>query len=89
MQATGQPEQARAQYSAALTLAVATGDRYQQARAHTGLAHARHAAGEDGLAREHWQHALTLYDDLGVPDAEIVRVHLAALGHLPESSGTT
>jgi DNA-binding SARP family transcriptional activator/tetratricopeptide (TPR) repeat protein len=89
LQATGQPEEARAQYAAALTLAVATGDRYQQARAHAGLAHARHAAGEDGLAREHWQHALTLYDHLGVPDAEIVRVHLAALGHLPESSGTT
>jgi len=87
--ATGQSEQARAQHSAALTLAVATGDRYQQARAHAGLAHARHAAGEDGLAREHWQHALTLYDDLGVPDAEVVRVHLAALGDMPKTSGTT
>ncbi len=87
LHATGQPEQARAQHAAALTLAVETGDRYQQARAHTGLAHTRHAAGEHGLARQHWQRALTLYTDLGVPDADDVRAHLAALGHIARSSG--
>ena len=87
LHATGQSEQARAQHAAALALAVETGDRYQQARAHTGLAHTRHAAGEHGLARQHWQHALTLYTDLGVPDANDVRAHLAALGHIAEDSG--
>src|SRR5215467_12911191 len=87
LHATGQSEQARAQHAAALTLAVETGDRYQQARAHIGLAHARQAAGEHGLARQHWQHALTLCTDLGIPDAEDVRVHLAALGHTAEDSG--
>jgi tetratricopeptide (TPR) repeat protein/DNA-binding SARP family transcriptional activator len=87
LHATGQSEQARAQHAAALALAVETGDRYQQARAHTGLAHTRHAAGEHGLARQHWQHALTLYTDLGVPDADDVRAHLAALGHMAEDSG--
>jgi DNA-binding SARP family transcriptional activator/tetratricopeptide (TPR) repeat protein len=87
LHATGQSEQARAQHAAALTLAVETGDRYQQARAHTGLAHARHAAGEHVLARQHWQRALTLYTDLGVPDADDVRTHLAALGHRAEDSG--
>jgi len=86
LHATGQSEQARAQHAAALALAVETGDRYQQARAHTGLAHTRHAAGEHGLARQHWQHALTLYTDLGVPDADDVRAHLAALGHMAEDS---
>jgi tetratricopeptide (TPR) repeat protein len=86
LHATGQFEQARARHTAALTLAVETGDRYQQARAHSGIAHARHAAGEDGLARQHWQHALTLYADLGVPDTDVVRAHLAALGQLPETS---
>jgi len=84
---TGQSEQARAQHAAALALAVETGDRYQQARAHTGLAHTRHAAGEYDLARQHWQHALTLYTDLGVPDADDVRAHLAALGHIAKDSG--
>ena len=87
LHATGQSEQARAQHAAALALAVETGDRYQQARAHTGLAHTRHAAGEHGLARQHWQHALTLYTDLGVPDADDVRAHLAAPGHMAEDSG--
>jgi len=87
LHATGQSEQARAQHAAALTLAVETGDRYQQARAHIGLAHARQAAGEHGLARQHWQHALTLYTDLGVPDADHVRAHLAALGRTAEDSG--
>ena len=87
LHATGQSEQARAQHAAALALAVETGDRYQQARAHTGLAHTHHAAGEHGLARQHWQHALTLYTDLGVPDADDVRAHLAALGHIAEDSG--
>jgi tetratricopeptide (TPR) repeat protein/DNA-binding SARP family transcriptional activator len=87
LHATGQSEQARAQHAAALALAVETGDRYQQARAHTGLAHTRHAAGEHGLARQHWQHALTLYTDLGVPDADDVRAHLAALGHIAEDNG--
>jgi DNA-binding SARP family transcriptional activator/Flp pilus assembly protein TadD len=81
LHATGQSEKARAQHTAALMLAVETGDRYQQARAHTGIAHTRHAAGEHGPARLHWQHALTLYSDLGVPDADDVRAHLAALGH--------
>jgi tetratricopeptide (TPR) repeat protein/DNA-binding SARP family transcriptional activator len=86
LHATGQSEQARAQHAAALTLAVETGDRYQQARAHTGLAQAHHAAGEPGLARQHWQHAWALYSDLGVPEADDVRAHLAVLGHTAEDS---
>jgi tetratricopeptide (TPR) repeat protein/DNA-binding SARP family transcriptional activator len=87
LHATGQSEQARAQHAAALALAVETGDRYQQARAHAGLAHTRHAAGEHGLARQNWQHALTLYTELGVPDADDVRAHLAALGRIAQDSG--
>ncbi len=86
LHATGQSEQARAQHAAALALAVETGDRYQQARAHAGVAHTRHAAGEHGLAGQHWQHALTLYTELGVPDADDVRAHLAALGHVAQDS---
>ncbi len=87
LHATGQSEQARAQHAGALTLAIETGDPYQQACAHTGLAHTHHAAGEHGLARLHWQQALTLYTNLGVPDADDVRAHLAALGHIAEDRG--
>jgi hypothetical protein len=31
---------------------------------------------------------LTLYTDLGVPDADDVSAHLAALGHRAEDSGS-
>jgi len=77
--AAGHPDQAGAQHTAALTLAIQTGDRYEQARAHTGLAHADHTTGENDQARRHWQEALARYVELGVPDAEDVRSHLAAL----------
>jgi tetratricopeptide (TPR) repeat protein/DNA-binding SARP family transcriptional activator len=87
LHAAGQSEQARAQHAGALTLAIETGDPYQQARAHTGLAHTHHAAGEQGLARLHWKQALMLYTNLGVPDADDVRAHLAALGYIAEDTG--
>jgi tetratricopeptide (TPR) repeat protein len=41
--ATGQADQARAQHAAALTLAIEASDRYEQARAHTGLANLGHS----------------------------------------------
>ena len=62
-------------------------DRYQQARAHAGLGHAHHATGKHGRARQHWQHALGLYTDLGVPEAGDVRAHLAALGGAVKDDG--
>jgi transcriptional regulator with XRE-family HTH domain len=55
----------------------ALGDKYEQARAHDGLGRANHAAGDSGQARRRWQHALTLYTELGVPDAGQVRARLA------------
>ncbi len=75
------------EHAAALTLTVETGDRYQQARAHAGLGHAHHATGKHGRARQHWQHALGLYTDLGVPEAGDVRAHLAALGGAVKDDG--
>ena len=83
---TGQPGQACAQHAAALGLAIADGDKYQQARAHHGLARACQAAGDPGQARHHWQQALALYTDLGAPEADQVRAQLAAADHdHPES----
>jgi tetratricopeptide (TPR) repeat protein/DNA-binding SARP family transcriptional activator len=78
-QATEHHGQAISEHAAALTLAVKTGDRYQQACALSGLAAARHMAGQDNQARQNLRHALQMYTDLGVPDAEDVRRRLDAI----------
>jgi tetratricopeptide (TPR) repeat protein/transcriptional regulator with XRE-family HTH domain len=71
--ATGRPDEAHTRCSAALSLTRQTGDRYQQARAHHGLASACQATDQLDQARQHWQQALDIYTDLGVPDA--ARIH--------------
>jgi len=62
--------------------------RYEQARAHNGLAHTCHAAGDPGQARRHWKEALTLYISLGAPETDQVRTHPAATdAHAAIASG--
>ncbi|MGH3803502.1 MAG: tetratricopeptide repeat protein, partial [Pseudonocardiaceae bacterium] len=78
-QVTGQLREALIQHTAALTLATQIGDRYEQARAHNGLAQTHLATRDSDLARHHWQQALTLYTNLGIPDADDIRTHLATL----------
>jgi tetratricopeptide (TPR) repeat protein len=75
----GCPADALTHHTAALSIAVDIGDRYLQARAHGGLGHAYHALGDPARAREHYQVAVTLYTDLGTPEADQIRVHLAAV----------
>jgi tetratricopeptide (TPR) repeat protein len=75
--ATEQPEVARAWHAAALNLAVQADEKHQQARAHAGLAGACHACGDLAAARRHQQHALSLYTDLGAPEANLIRAQLA------------
>ena len=77
--ATGQPAQARTCHTTALTFARETGNRYQQARAHHGLAAAWDAVGQMEQTRQHWQHALDIYIDLGVPEATQIRSSPAAI----------
>jgi tetratricopeptide (TPR) repeat protein len=64
------------------------GTRHEQARAHTGLGHAHRALGETGHARRHYRHAVSLYTELEMPDADQLRAHLAAIptDSLPTSS---
>jgi len=85
--AIGRLGEAQRQHTTALDLAVEIGDRYEQARAHNGLAHIHYASGDESdVARHHWREALTLYTDLGVPEADDVQAHLTALdqaGHPP------
>jgi tetratricopeptide (TPR) repeat protein len=77
--AAGQPDHARIQHDMALTLADQAGDRYEQARAHDGLAHTHHATGDIEQAHQHWQQALAIYFELGTPEADEVHAHLAGL----------
>ncbi len=51
--AAGRPVDACAQHAAALVLASQNGERFQQARAHDGLAAAHAAAGDRALARRY------------------------------------
>jgi tetratricopeptide (TPR) repeat protein/DNA-binding SARP family transcriptional activator len=76
--ATGRPRHAQAQHATALGLASQAGDKYEQAGAHNGLGHAHHAAGDRSQARHHWEQALALFTDLGVPESDHVRAQLTA-----------
>jgi DNA-binding SARP family transcriptional activator/Flp pilus assembly protein TadD len=77
--AAGQHGQAYDHHSAALSLASQADDEYEQARAHNGIACTCHAAGDLDQARGHWHQALDRYSMLEVPNAELVRAHLAGL----------
>jgi DNA-binding SARP family transcriptional activator/tetratricopeptide (TPR) repeat protein len=76
--ATGQLDGAHTRHAAAFELARPIGDKYQQARALGGLGSAYHAGGDQDQARRYWRQALSLFTELGVPEADEVRAHLAA-----------
>ncbi|HEY3733005.1 MAG TPA: tetratricopeptide repeat protein [Streptosporangiaceae bacterium] len=92
----GQPSQpsqsgeARSCHASALALARQTGDRYQQARAHRGLARACPPAAVSGAGQPyagqpgpgHDQLALEIYTSLGVPEAARLRT---AIGRRPSA----
>jgi tetratricopeptide (TPR) repeat protein len=73
---SGQLEEARDRYDNALAIARQIGAQHTQARAHDCLACVYHFTGDHALARHHWQQALALYSDLGVPDAAKVSAKL-------------
>ena len=79
MHAAGHVDHARTHHNAALTLAVQIGERYEEARAHDGLARTYHPLDEYDQACHHWQQSLGLYTQLGVPEANNVRARVAAL----------
>jgi tetratricopeptide (TPR) repeat protein len=85
--ATGQPRDAHIQLGTALTVAAQAGDKYEEARAHTGLGHAHRAMGDTEKARRHWRQALSLFTDLGVPETNEVRAHLASHDHAVSGDG--
>jgi tetratricopeptide (TPR) repeat protein len=75
--AAGRPADALVQHTAAHAIAADLGLRDEQARAHTGLGNAQRALGRPARARRHYRRALTRYIDLGMPEADEVRAHLA------------
>ena len=56
-------------FAAALALSRRIGYRYQDARAHYGLAATYKATGDTSKAGQHRRHALNIYTGLGVPEA--------------------
>jgi DNA-binding SARP family transcriptional activator len=75
----GDPAAARAELVTALRLAIETGNTYEQASTHRDLAESHYSSDDNEQARDHWQQALTLYTQLGVPEAEQVQSRLSQL----------
>jgi DNA-binding SARP family transcriptional activator/Tfp pilus assembly protein PilF len=76
--AVGRPADCRAHHTMALGEARDIGDRYEQARAYDGLARACYAEGAGEEAERYWKQALTIYTQLGTPEADQVRAKMAA-----------
>jgi tetratricopeptide (TPR) repeat protein len=79
LRAIGEDDDATETYRSALALAEQTGERYERARALSGLGRLSSAAGDRGGARRAWQAAASFYDALGVPEAAEIHELLAAL----------
>ncbi|WP_188316845.1 AfsR/SARP family transcriptional regulator [Solihabitans fulvus] len=73
--AAGDTERSRLAFEGALRLAQQVHDRYQEARAHNGIAGVLRLTDPVG-ASEHWRKSLIIYTELGVPQADEVRAHL-------------
>jgi tetratricopeptide (TPR) repeat protein len=73
--------EAAACYQHALSLFREYGARFDEADALTHLGDTHQAAGELAQAREAWQQALAILDDLQHPDAGQVRAKLASTNH--------
>jgi tetratricopeptide (TPR) repeat protein len=74
----GNVAEAAACYERALILYRETGDRFYEAETLTQLGDTRRAAGDLAQAREDWQQALAIFNDLQHPNADKVRVRLAS-----------
>ncbi|WP_217208804.1 tetratricopeptide repeat protein [Streptomyces sp. AC550_RSS872] len=71
------PLKARQRCEEAAALAARLCDRYQQARAHDGIAHCHALLDDPEAARTHWQEAHRLFTELGAPEADDVAARAA------------
>ncbi|MCI0685805.1 MAG: tetratricopeptide repeat protein [Sporichthyaceae bacterium] len=74
--AAAEPAQALRAYRRALSKTGEHGNRYQQARAHHGLARSLCRLGKAEAAGPHWARAARQYAELGVPEADQIRIEL-------------
>jgi tetratricopeptide (TPR) repeat protein len=75
----GEYGQAREYHTQAVTVARHLGDRPGEAEALWGLGHVASDTAERSQACELWRQALEIYEQLGVPFAEIVRTAMCQL----------
>jgi tetratricopeptide (TPR) repeat protein/transcriptional regulator with XRE-family HTH domain len=87
--AAGRPRQARSCHLIALDLTRQIEDKYEEARAHAGLARTQPADASPARTLEHWRRALALYDALGTPEAAQIRALLATGAEMPARPGLT
>lgn len=73
------PTRALRAHEQAQNYADEVGDRVQLARALRGAGHAQRLLGDLDECAACWRDALALYDELGVPEANEIRAHLAAV----------
>jgi tetratricopeptide (TPR) repeat protein len=74
--AAGRPDAAADHHRRALDIARQSGYPLNQAQALVGLGAALHRTGDEYTAREHWREALAIFEQLGDPQADDVRVRL-------------
>jgi tetratricopeptide (TPR) repeat protein len=76
----GHREQATLCYQQSASLFGELGDLYNEADTLVSLGDARESFGDSKLARIAWQDALTIFEQLGLPRAETVRVRMREPG---------
>jgi tetratricopeptide (TPR) repeat protein len=76
----GHYPEAIACYQRSLSILEAEGDRFRQTNILTHIGDTHHADGQWRAARQAWQQALVILDDLHHPDAEQIRAKLEAGG---------
>jgi Tfp pilus assembly protein PilF len=94
-QGLGEHSDAIGCYLRAIELTRAAGDRYRESEGLSHLADAYHADGNREAARQAWQNALAILDELGHPDTEHLRARLSgpetatADRGVPDPTGTS
>ncbi|KRV48690.1 hypothetical protein AQ490_23850 [Wenjunlia vitaminophila] len=83
LRACGELEQALVHHRTALARATQIHRSAHQARAHAAIAEIEDSRGRREVALRHWERALDLYRDLGMPEADEVGARLRAAGRLP------
>jgi tetratricopeptide (TPR) repeat protein len=87
LRALGDGDDAAERHEAARVITIEIGDDAECARALRGIGHVRYDELRWHAAREHWTEALTIYADLGLPEADQVRELLTALDEAESTVG--